>query len=123
MFFVMGISDGQKRFDFVQTIICNNCGGYGRYEVFMTYMVLSLFFIPVFKWSKQYFVKSTCCGTVYQLDPEVGKRIARGEDVQIQESDLQMCNRGFRKTFKRCKNCGFSTEENYDFCPKCGNPL
>lgn len=121
MFFMMGISDGQKRFDFVQTIICNICGGYGRYEVFMTYTVLSLFFIPVFRWNRQYFVRSTCCGTLYQLDPEVGRRIGRGEQVQILETDLTMCNRGSGKRYRRCARCGFSTGEDFDFCPKCGN--
>ena len=43
MFFIMGITDGRKDFDFTQTIICNLCGKYGRYQVFMTYTVLSLF--------------------------------------------------------------------------------
>lgn len=48
MFFMMGITDGRKNFDFVQTEICDVCGRYGRYEVFMTYMVLSLFFYSLF---------------------------------------------------------------------------
>jgi len=48
MFFMIGIHDGQKQFDFSQTVICNACGAYGRYEVFMTYTVLALFFYPVF---------------------------------------------------------------------------
>lgn len=43
MFFMMGITDGRKDFDFVQTMICDACGKYGRYQVFMTYTVLSLF--------------------------------------------------------------------------------
>ena len=43
MFLIMGITDGRKDFDFTQTIICNLCGKYGRYQVFMTYTVLSLF--------------------------------------------------------------------------------
>ena len=47
MFFMMGITDGRKNFDFVQTEICDVCGRYGRYEVFMTYMVLSLFLFLV----------------------------------------------------------------------------
>lgn len=50
MFFMMGITDGRKDFDFNQVITCDECGRYGRYQVYMTYMVLSLFFIPCFKW-------------------------------------------------------------------------
>ena len=52
MFFMMGITDGRKDFDFHQQIICDICGKYGRFQVFMTYTVLSLFFIPCFKWNK-----------------------------------------------------------------------
>lgn len=48
MFFMMGITDGRKDFDFHQQIICDICGKYGRFQVFMTYTVLSLFFIPCF---------------------------------------------------------------------------
>lgn len=47
MFFMMGITDGRKQLDFTQTVICGVCGKYGRYQVFMTYTVLSLFFIPM----------------------------------------------------------------------------
>ena len=47
MFFMMGITDGRKDLDFVQTVICGVCGKYGRYQVFMTYTVLSLFLFHV----------------------------------------------------------------------------
>ena len=84
MFFIMGITDGRKDFDFTQTIICNLCGKYGRYQVFMTYTVLSMFFIPCFKWNKHYYVQTSCCNTLYELVPEIGKAIARGQQVEIQ---------------------------------------
>ena len=51
MFFMMGITDGRKELNYSQTEICSVCGCYGRYQVFMTYTVLSLFFIPCFKCS------------------------------------------------------------------------
>ena len=119
MFFIMGITDGRKDFDFNQVMTCAICGSMGSYRVFMTYTVLSLFFIPCFKWNKHYYVQSTCCNAVYELDPEIGKRITRGEDVKIQQDYLtRVLDRGY--TVKRCKNCGFTTEEDFDFCPKCG---
>ena len=43
MFFMMGITDGRKDFDFHQQIICDICGKYGRFQVSMTYTVYSLF--------------------------------------------------------------------------------
>ena len=119
MFFIMGITDGRKDFDFSQTVICDSCGKYGRYQVFMIYTVLSLFFIPTFKWNRRYYVQMSCCGTVYELDPEIGKRIASGEELQIKPQDLTNVSQG-RGFFKRCRNCGYETAEDFDYCPKCG---
>ena len=119
MFFIMGITEDRKDFDYNQLITCDVCGKYGRLQVFMLYTVLSLFFIPTFKWNKRYYVQTSCCGTVYELNPEVGKRIAGGEDVRIRPEDLHQINHG-RRFFKRCGSCGYETTEDFDFCPKCG---
>lgn len=121
MFFIMGIVDGRKDFDFNQVITCNVCGAYGRYQVFMTYTVLSLFFIPCFKWNKHYYVQTSCCNTLYELDSEVGKKIARGEDVEILSQHLfRVQNQGYSNSMKRCQKCGFTTAEDFEYCPKCG---
>lgn len=131
MFFMMGITDGRKDFDFNQVITCDECGRYGRYQVYMTYMVLSLFFIPCFKWNRHYYVQTTCCNALYELDPEIGRRIARGEDVEILPQHLQRVKpqygygfeNGSGNTIKRCSNCGYTTTEDFEFCPKCGRRL
>lgn len=121
MFFMMGITEGRKELNFQQTIVCDQCGRYGRYVVYMTYTVLSLFFIPCLKWNKQYYVETSCCHTTYRLNPEVGKRIERGEQPQIHMQDLERMN-GYQQTgWKRCQNCGYTTQENFEYCPKCGN--
>ena len=120
MFFIMGINQGRKDFEYNQMIICSNCGSYGRYQVFMTYMCLSLFFIPFIKWNKQYYVQSTCCNTVYALDPEIGKQIAGKKSVEILPKHLTQVQAGYRRSYKRCNNCGFETQEDFEFCPKCG---
>ena len=120
-----------RGFDFNQVITCDECGRYGRYQVYMTYMVLSLFFIPCFKWNRHYYVQTTCCNALYELDPEIGRRIARGEDVEILPQHLQRVNpqygygfgNGSGNTIKRCSNCGYTTTEDFEFCPKCGRRL
>ena len=71
MFFMMGITDGRKVFDFTQTVICDICGKYGRYQVFMTYTVLSLFFIPCFKWNKRFYVQ-TSSNEDFEFCPKCG---------------------------------------------------
>lgn len=122
MFFMMGIMDGRKDFDYNQQIICSDCGRYGRYQVFMTYMVLSIFFIPCLKWNKKYYVQTSCCNTRYELDEEIGKRIARGEAVEILPEHLTRINtNSWERCSKRCQHCGFETFEDFEFCPKCGN--
>lgn len=83
MFFICGINQEQKDLGSFGPYICGACGSYGRYQVYITYMCLSLFFIPIFKWSKKYYVQTTCCQSLYELDPEIGKRIQRGEPADI----------------------------------------
>jgi hypothetical protein len=127
MFFIGGITQGSKEIQYQAAMfVCDRCGRYGRYQVYMTYMCLSLFFIPVFKWNKKYYVKTTCCGTVYELDAETGRRLAGGEDVTIRPENLTLVSDGhagpsWQVPLKHCKVCGFETKENFDFCPKCGN--
>lgn len=120
MFFMMGITQGRKNLEFYQMVICDRCGKYGRYNVFMTYTVLSLFFIPVLKWGKKYFVQMSCCETVYQLNPDVGRRIEHGERTEIHPEDMKSVNGQNDIRRKRCDQCGFSTEEEFIYCPKCG---
>ena len=61
----------------------------------------------------------------HQLNEEVGKRIAAGEDVSIREEDLTLVSEGhdapaWDVPLKRCSNCGYETKENFEYCPKCG---
>ena len=149
MFFIIGITQGRKEFDFRQNILCRSCGRYGNYIVYMTYSVLTLFFIPCFKWNRQYFVQSSCCGATYRLDPQVGKCIARGDVVEIRPEDLEEMDAGgwawagstpaassdefkgsdsgsvniWTNAAKVCPNCGYEAEPDFEFCPKCGKKL
>lgn len=138
MFFFFGIMNDQKDLDFHQPMTCDVCGRMGQYQVFVTYMVLSIFFIPIFKWGRTYYVRTSCCGSLYQLRPEVGRAIERGESVTIQQTDLYLEQRGQNTTgtpagstqqrlleqqgkwTKVCYNCGYTTTEDFEYCPKCG---
>lgn len=122
MFFISGISNGEKKLDYVQSIICSRCGAFGRMEVYMTYMCFSLFFIPIFKWNKRYFVKNTCCNSIFILDSEIGLKIKRGDNILISENDLQLATYS-EPTVNKCSNCGYIGDENFQYCPKCGQKL
>lgn len=146
MIFIGGISSGTKQIEYLRTVICSRCGAYGRYQVFMTYMYFSFFFIPLFKWNRRYYVKMSCCGAVYELEPEVGQKLLRGADIEIREENLTLCRDGSGNPWahgdasypayarqehgalpgyqgKRCQECGYETMENFSYCPKCGNSL
>jgi hypothetical protein len=84
-------------------------------------MYLSIFFIPIFKWNIKYYAQSSCCKSIFILDKEKGKMIKNGEDVIINDADLTIVNE--YETVKICKNCGYQTTQEFDYCPKCGNKL
>ena len=90
MFFIMGIDRKTKEIEYSKNgmNICKSCGAYARYQVFMTYMCLSIFFIPLIKWGKKYYVKTSCCESVYELSYEKAEIIKNGEDVMINDCDL-----------------------------------
>ena len=133
MFFIFGIDQGKKEIGCFGPYICKACGSYGRYEVFMTYMCFSLFFIPVFKWGKRYYAQSTCCRSLWELNPETGRRLACGEQAKIAPEDLWETGGSFqggsggtggRKTeLLVCPSCGYETAEEFSYCPKCGARL
>lgn len=122
MFFVFGISTKQQDIDFSQVSICPSCGAYGRLEAFITYTYFSLFFIPVLKWNKKYYIRSTCCGSLYTIDNDLGKAIERGERTKIDESELQPVNINYNRG-RVCRNCNYPLEADFEYCPKCGTRL
>lgn len=124
MFFILGISTKDKKLEYVQSILCSRCEQFGRLEVFMTYSFLSLFFIPIIKWNKKFFVTTSCCNTLYSLDKTVGNQILKKESVTITESDMQpLQSEGAYSKPYRCSHCGYVAEPEFTFCPKCGNRL
>ena len=120
MFFMMGVTQKREDLDFVQMVACDVCGAYGRMNVYVIYSVLSLFFLPVYKWNRRYYVEMSCCRSLYELDSEVGRGIENGTVTSIDESDLVLI-KGNCSSYKKCSCCGYETEEDFNFCPKCGN--
>lgn len=120
MFFMIGINQDRKDLEFTQVLTCEECGSLGRMSVFMVCTVLSLFLLPVFRWDRHYYVQMSCCGSLYELDPAVGKAIENGYNPEIKKEDLTLI-RSNASVFKKCIYCGYETAEDFEFCPKCGN--
>ena len=70
---------------------------------------------------RKYYVQTSCCGKTYKLDNEVGRAIEKGKPVVISQNDLEY--EGQTPVIKKCNYCGYVTEENFEYCPKCGNKL
>lgn len=121
MFFILGINQKKKILDYNSKLCIHKCGKYERIEVFMIYTVLSLFFMPTIKWNKKYYVKYYCCNEIYELNPQIGKQLEYGNNVEIKECDLIYY--GHENAVKKCSNCGYSTDEDFLYCPKCGNKI
>ena len=126
MFFIIGLTSGRKDLGAISMNICSRCGSYGRLEFFMTFTQLLLFFIPCFKWNKKYYARSSCCQTIFEIDPELGRCLERGEEITLTPGDLHSTdNRSFEYMPPEyiCDHCGYRTREDFTYCPKCGNLL
>lgn len=117
MFFMMGIQQAQKELNFDQTVVCPACGRFGHLHVTMTYTYLSLFFLPILKWGKRFYASISCCGAGCELDPSLGRSIARGEIDVLDPVTLQFTG---GRNVRHCRGCDYTTEEEFEYCPKCG---
>lgn len=125
MFFIAGIYPKRKELDFYEPIMCNNCYNYGRYEAFMEYNVFSLFFIPIIKFAKKIYIKTTCCNNIYFLNNrEKGLMIEQGaHNISLNKEDLQLIHKGVSYNNLHCQNCGHEVYDEHKYCPNCGKQL
>jgi len=138
MFLIFGIDTVRREIPYDKLIICSKCGRYGRYNIYMVCKCFSLFFIPIFKWDRHYYVETACCGSLYELSQEVGKRLRNKENIEIREEDLifignnnytsnNYSNNGWSYSNnsynKKCTHCGYVSREDFEYCPKCGHKL
>lgn len=82
-------------------------------------------------------MKMNCCQSVFELDAEIGKRIARNEEPVIESTHLRLLQAGrayhekqreislkvYGENTRICPDCGEPLSESFGFCPKCGKPL
>lgn len=125
MFFMAGVYPQRKELNFNKTILCSCCNKYGRYQAFMECNVLNLFFIPVFKFSKKIYVKTTCCNSLYIVTNKEKAALlehGQGEDIYLGNEDMQPVHLGYCG-MNTCPSCGFELEQDFKFCPNCGAPL
>ena len=124
MFFIAGVYPKRIELDYYEPIMCSCCTKYGRYEAFMEYSVFSLFFIPLIKFNKKFYARTTCCNSLYQIkNKEKGLMMERGQghNVFLNEKDLVLLQKG--TCVEKCAGCGYESTAEFKFCPNCGKPL
>jgi len=78
-----------KQLEFQQNIDCPYCNRAGSFRAFKSYRQFSINFIPIFKYKKQWYLETTCCGEKYVLTEEVGKQIEKGLKTQFTPEELR----------------------------------
>jgi rRNA maturation endonuclease Nob1 len=90
------------------------------------------FFIPLFRWNEKYYVKCNGCNSIYEFSKEKGKRLEKGEDLEVVYWDLKTIeneyghqyNENINSIYKNsCEHCGKSLESKFEYCPYCGEKI
>ncbi len=121
MIFISSITSKEKAVDYNKMIICPRCEAYGQVNLSYTYTSLSLFFIPVFKWNKEYYVNMGCCHGIFSLGKDLGEKIEKKKSVEIWAEDLIDLN--IEMQVKTCSSCGKQVAYEYNYCPHCGRRI
>lgn len=123
MFFIFGINKKRDELDLNELKVCNVCGSYGRYQAFAEYSAFSLFFIPIFKWGKNYYLRAYCCGSIFSIPDHIGKDLETGRKTTIRDEDMTLISGSSSYTGNTCSNCGYPLEYDHVYCPRCGKKI
>lgn len=122
MIILYGTKTKTKDLDISGLRICKDCGSNNdNYEAFVEYNVFTLFFLPVFRWGRKYYLRSNCCSALFEIDPAVGKELENGRISTIDNEDLVQIGRGYNPT--TCQHCGYEADANFPTCPSCGKNM
>ena len=121
MFFIgiFGVESKEKDIKTFASVVCPDCGRMTAAYLFMRYTYFHIFFIPVFKWNKRYFVRLRCCGALYEAPKEYAQVLKSADTVDF--SKLEKVSGGFNESYYAvCPNCGGRFDKSFPYCPYCG---
>jgi len=85
-----------------------------------TFQQFTLFFIPLFRFGKRYFITCPNCGAVYELRKDEGERVAANWSAEINPDCIFIVQNSYKKT---CPACKCSVNSDCRYCPNCGQRL
>lgn len=130
MFFfgILGISSKEKELRDINNIICKKCSSMTTYKLIKVYNVFHIFFIPIIRWGEKYYLKSRCCGTIFEVSKELCKRLETEKDINIKDENINEVYSGCEEEFYNqyqitCNKCGNRADSSFKYCPYCGEKL
>ncbi len=127
MFFIgiFGIDNKIKEIKNLTSFSCKNCNISNVARLIKSNTFFHFFFIPLFKWNEEYYVICNGCNSSFSISKDKGKEIERGGDVEITYWDLKEVNNNYGSYYavKRCSRCNREVENNFEYCPYCGEKI
>ena len=127
MFFIgiFGIDNKIKEIKNLTNLSCKSCNISNGAKLIKSYTFFHFFFIPLFKWNEEYYVICNGCKSSFSISKEKGKEIERGGDVEVTYWDLKEVNNNYESYYivKRCSRCNREVEDNFEYCPYCGEKI
>lgn len=123
MFFfaVMGTSAKKESVGSV-SFYCPHCNSNQTMSVFKDYNYFHIFFVPIFKFSTEYYGICEMCKTEYYIDNQTGKLLDKGLLTSIDSSSFKE-KQAFRDYTPVCPVCHNKIDKNDVYCRKCGYKL
>ena len=116
---IFGIDSKKKTVMELASVICPN-HGMTRAVLSMSFTFFHFFFIPLFRWNRQYLLELRC-GCVYALTKEQAQDIQAGGAVDFR--GLNRVFSGGKAAYKHCRSCNKNFDTSYRYCPFCGSEL
>ena len=107
----------------IGAVTCPVCGKSVTFSINQSFQYFHAFFIPVFKFDKQYIATCPGCASVFALDKAYGDRLMAGEPLTGQDlapGSLHLIRS--RKSLV-CPACGAVQPDGSLFCNRCGTKL
>lgn len=125
MFFIgiFGADKRKKDIKVLDNLQCKNCEGNVSGKLIKVYSFFHIFFIPLYIWDEHYYIVCNRCKSVYEIPKEKGKEIEKNRDINLTYWDLKLIENNYKSNNYVCEVCGSKLEDNFEFCPYCGNKI
>ncbi|MBQ4062550.1 MAG: zinc ribbon domain-containing protein [Christensenellaceae bacterium] len=121
MFFfgIFGTGEDKKEIKVFTNVICPKCGVYTRARLVMYYRYFHFFFIPLFKFGKEYVLLLDCRCPHYDVDPQYFEELKNSDRIDFSRVTAS----GAYRRADICPNCGGDLNGGFSYCPYCGKKL